>query len=73
MYQVSRFGIKGFRRLFNVDLEIRPFMAVIGINGSGKTSLLDAFSLLSASAEGNLSKKLSELGGIISLQEANRR
>jgi len=39
-------------------------MAVIGVNGSGKTSLLDAFSLLSASAEGNLSKKLSELGGI---------
>ena len=64
MYQVSRFGIKGFRRLLNVDLEIRPFMTVIGVNGVGKTSLLDAFSLLSASAEGNLSKRLSELGGI---------
>jgi len=67
MYRLSRVKISGFRRLNEVDLTVRPFMALIGANGVGKTSLLDAFSILSASASGNLNAKLSRLGGISSL------
>ena len=37
---------------------------MIGANGSGKTSLLDVFSLLSASAQGDLGRTIGELGGI---------
>jgi predicted ATPase len=37
---------------------------LIGANGSGKTSLLDVFSLLAVSASGGLKEKLSEMGGI---------
>ncbi len=42
-------------------------MVLIGANGTGKTSLLDAFSLLSSSAAGNLNKTLVAFGGITSL------
>lgn len=67
---VSRFqdiSIKGFRRLANVELELRPLAVLIGANGIGKTSLLDAFSLLASSAQGSLNSALSELGGLSAL------
>ena len=60
----ERIHITGFRRLAHVDLELKPLNVVIGANGSGKTSLLDVFSLLAASASGRLKTTLSELGGI---------
>jgi predicted ATPase len=67
MHKINRIKISGFRRLKNVDLQVRPFMVLIGANGVGKTSMLDAFSLLSASASGNLNGSLSQFGGIANL------
>ena len=67
MYKINHIKIDGFRRLKNIDLPIRPFMTLIGANGVGKTSLLDAYSLLSASASGGLNHKLSEFGGVASV------
>ena len=67
MNRLNHISIHGFRRLFDIDLEIRPMMVMIGANGVGKTSILDAVSLLSASASGNLNSGLSALGGIGSL------
>ena len=64
MYKIERIKIGGFRRLREVNLEVRPFMVVIGANGVGKTSFLDAFSVLSSSASGNLNNALSLFGGI---------
>lgn len=67
---MSRFqdiSIKGFRRLANVELELRPLCVLIGANGIGKTSLLDVFSLLASSAQGSLNAALSELGGLSAL------
>jgi predicted ATPase len=63
-FRCASFG--GFRRLHNVKLEMRPMMVMIGANGVGKTSILDAFSLLSRSAVGELDAQLTELGGISS-------
>lgn len=63
-YKISRLKVGGFRRLHDVDLDVRPLMVLIGANGVGKTSLLDAFSLLSASAGGKLKERLSSLGGV---------
>ena len=63
-FKINRIGIEGFRRLINVDIEMRPMMVMIGANGVGKTSFLDALSLLSASAKGSLNQHLSDLGGI---------
>jgi predicted ATPase len=63
----SRFDsihVKGFRRLFDVELHMRPLTIMIGINGSGKTSFLNVWSLLSASSGGQLNLALSDMGGI---------
>lgn len=67
MYKINRVRISGFRRLRKIDLTVKPFMVLIGANGVGKTSLLDVFALLSASASGKLNSALSELGGLPSL------
>lgn len=67
MYKINRVKLTGFRRLFEVDLPVRPFMVLIGANGVGKTSFLDAFTILSASASGNLNSALSQFGGIANL------
>ncbi|MBI4865096.1 MAG: AAA family ATPase [Candidatus Riflebacteria bacterium] len=67
MNKINRLKIGGFRRLHAIDLPVRPLMVLIGANGVGKTSLLDALSLLSASAAGELTGKLSELGGLASI------
>ena len=65
--KINNIRIKGFRRLADVYLEITPFMVLIGANGVGKTSLLDAFSLVSASASGTLNSIVSQMGGLGSI------
>ena len=64
MVRIKRIGIAGFRRLKDVDIEMRPMMALIGANGVGKTSFMDALSLLAASARGSLRQRLNDLSGI---------
>ena len=67
MTLIRRIGIQGFRRLKDVDLEMRPLMVLIGANGVGKTSFLDALSLLAASARGSLNQHLNDMGGVFSV------
>ncbi len=67
MIKVDRVAFRGFRRLREVEVQARPFMVLVGANGIGKTSLLDAISLLSSSASGRLNSTLSEMKGIASL------
>lgn len=57
-------SIKGFRKLLEVKLDLRPLTVLIGANGVGKTSLLDALLLLGSSAEGSLESFISRRGGI---------
>ena len=64
MQHFDQIHIEGFRRLFNLQLELRPLCVLIGANSSGKTSMLDAFSLLANSAKGRLKQTLSDSGGI---------
>jgi predicted ATPase len=68
----NKLSIKGFRRILNLDMELRPLTVTIGPNGSGKTSLLDVFSLLSSSAAGRLNDKLSDLSGFQSVLTIGR-
>lgn len=60
----ERIKVEGFRRLSSLALELRPLSVLIGANGSGKTSALELFSLLAASASGSLKSALSEMHGI---------
>lgn len=64
MNKVTHISIGGFRRLKSVSITTRPLMVLIGANGVGKTSVLDAISFLSASAHGKMGDKLSEMGGV---------
>ena len=51
MNRISSFkkiSVERFRRLCEVELELRPLTVLIGANGTGKTSLLDVFSLWQA-------------------------
>ncbi len=72
MSKLKRLRVDGFRRLCDLDLEMRDLAVLIGANGSGKTSLLDVFSLLSASARGGLADKMNELGGLSSVATVGR-
>ena len=67
MTRFREISIKGFRRLADVQLELRPLTVLIGANGIGKTSLLDVLSLLASSANGSLNSAISELGGLSAL------
>ncbi|MBF0565817.1 MAG: AAA family ATPase [Nitrospirae bacterium] len=69
MFKIDKIKISGFRRLREIEIKMtdRPFIVLIGANGVGKTSLLDAFSLLAASASGHLNATLSQFGGFASI------
>ncbi len=60
MSEFKNIRVEGYRRLFSVPLEMRDLTVMIGANGVGKTSFLDVFSLLAASAKGQL---LERIGG----------
>ncbi|MBL4885729.1 MAG: AAA family ATPase [Planctomycetaceae bacterium] len=62
----EKIHVHGFRRLHSVDLKLKPLNVLIGANGCGKTSLLDVFTLLSASASasGELKSRINQYGGV---------
>lgn len=66
--------IEGYRRLYNVQIDMheRLLTVMIGANGVGKTSLLEIFSLLAASANAQLGTKISELGGLGDIMTRDR-
>jgi len=59
--------VAGFRRLKNIDIDLRPLCVLIGTNGVGKTSFLDVMALLAASAEGKLNAFVTENSGLSSM------
>ncbi|MGA2063536.1 MAG: AAA family ATPase [Thermoguttaceae bacterium] len=72
MNRFERISVWGFRRLQDLELKLGPLCVLIGANGGGKTSLLDVFSLLAASASGRLLEKISQLGGLTTLMTLDR-
>jgi predicted ATPase len=63
-YRFQELKIQGFRRLYDIQLNLRPLSVIIGANGVGKTSILDVLSMLANSAHGKLSESLSDLSGL---------
>jgi predicted ATPase len=63
----SRLSVRGYRRLKSVDIRLRRLNVLIGANGVGKSSILDIFALLAASATGRLESTITNLGGMTSL------
>jgi predicted ATPase len=44
---LTRIEVDGFKSLQNFSLDLEPFMAIVGVNGAGKSNLFDALALLS--------------------------
>ncbi|MBX3180499.1 MAG: AAA family ATPase [Candidatus Hydrogenedentes bacterium] len=63
MSQLTQLEILNYKRIRALSLEMRPLMILIGANGVGKTSLMEALELLSRSAQGKLADTLNEFGG----------
>ena len=63
----SKLRIRGFRRLYDVRLPLRPLSVMIGANGTGKTSILDVLSLLANSAQGKLHDAITNLSALPNL------
>jgi predicted ATPase len=71
-YRFQELTIHGFRRLYDVQLNLRPLSVMIGANGTGKTSMLDVLWLMAKSAQGKLSESISDLSGISSIVTYDR-
>lgn len=65
---INRLKVEGFRSLkcLDLDLQDRSLIVMVGANGVGKTSVLDAFSMLAASANGELNNSFNSMGGFAS-------
>jgi predicted ATPase len=51
---ITRFKVKGFKNLVDVDIQFGPFTCIAGVNGVGKSNLFDAIQFLSTLASGEL-------------------
>lgn len=54
MATLRRVGIKGYRSIKEVDLELRPLNVLIGSNGAGKSNFVSFFKLLNELTAGQL-------------------
>lgn len=73
MKGIEKLRIKGLRRIGDAEIQLGPLTVLIGANGSGKTSVLDAFRLVEAAAHGRLSERVNELGGFTALATSGIR
>jgi len=64
---LTHIEIEGFRSLRHVDLDLPGLTVLIGANNSGKSNLLDVFSLMSESAAGQLREGMDRRGGFFKL------
>jgi predicted ATPase len=62
--KIKQLDIKGFRSLKDVSWRPGDLNVVIGQNGTGKSNLLRMLELISASAQGRLSKSIQAAGGM---------
>jgi predicted ATPase len=60
---MSRFGVKNYKCLGEIDIPLMPIHVLIGENDAGKTSLLEAIAAFHASSEGALSNVFPEPWG----------
>lgn len=72
MTRIEQVRIQGYRRLRDVTVQVRPLTVLIGANGSGKTSYLEAWTLLAGACWLKLADNLTKFGGIASVLTKDR-
>lgn len=60
---ITRLELDGFKSFQDFKLELAPFQVIVGLNGSGKSNLFDALSLLSQLADADLRSAFQALRG----------
>ena len=60
---LARIEIDGFKSFEAFSLDLRPFMAVVGPNASGKSNLFDALRFLSLLAQHDIRTAMVDLRG----------
>jgi predicted ATPase len=63
MTQLKRLRLQGWKSIKDQTIEFGPLNLVLGANGSGKSNLLSAFSLIRALVEGRLQQHVAFMGG----------
>jgi predicted ATPase len=53
MHKLDRIGLKGFKSVREMDLELRLLNDLIGANGAGKSNFISAFRMLNSLVEGH--------------------
>ncbi len=71
--RLTELSVAGYRSLVDVRLDLAPLTVVHGVNGSGKSNLLRAASLLRAAAEGRLAAEVVAEGGLPRIAFADAR
>ena len=72
-YKINKISISGFHKLNSLDLQMKPFVVLIGANGVRKISFLDTLTLLSVSVSDRLGSTLSQWGGVSSLLTRDKK
>ncbi len=62
---LTRIEISGFKTFDNFQMDVNPFLVILGANASGKSNLFDAIRLLSRFAESDLSTAVKDMRGDI--------
>jgi len=67
MAHIKRLTIKGFKSIYDQDIDLGRLNVFIGTNGAGKSNLLESIAMLSASIEGGIDyERLSRRGARLS-------
>ena len=65
---ITRVQIKNFRNLADVDVHLGPLTVLVGRNGAGKSTFLDALRFVRDVLQGGLNKTINQNGGIQSIR-----
>lgn len=60
---ITRFEVDGFKTFQRFSVDLRPFVAVVGANATGKSNLFDALKFLSRLAETDIRQAMQDLRG----------
>ena len=63
-FSLRRLGLKNYRSIGSCDLELGPLAIFVGQNGAGKSNILDSLRFIRQALEENISRAVSERGGI---------
>lgn len=66
--RITRMRVKNYRSLADVDLTLEPLTVFVGLNGAGKSNLLDVLRFVRDVLTGRLEKAINERGGMSALR-----